>query len=242
MGFFVSKLLPNRQYLNNQPFASKKSILINQDICKHKSATKDVIGARQSSPYDVEVQPGRTHVRRDKFSSARSAFGTDHHTLWPCRGRMAWKNQFSSPYDLHFSIVIDDAYNGIKVIDGQPSMMEAGYQNFFLIKTNRHENALPAEVKVRIPLEPPPGMSRQEFAQKIIDRSQKFSSYAAPYSFPKNLRESKMRSGEYNSSSYVAGLLRSVIWYVPFISTPGYQVPGWENPLPLLFFKGEAIR
>ena len=136
------------------------------------------------------------------------------------------KVSFPDPYDLHFSIVIDDAYSGIKVIDGQPSMMEAGYQNFFLIKTNRYENALPAEVKVRIPLEPPSGMSRQEFARKIIDRSQKFSSYVAPYSFPKNVRESKMRSGEYNSSSYVAGLLRSVMGYVPLISTPGYQSPG----------------
>ena len=120
--------------------------------------------------------------------------------------------------------------------------MEAGYQNFFSIKTNRYDHALPAEVKLRIPLEPPSGMSRQEFAQKIIDRSQKFSSYVASYSFPKNLRESKMRSGEYNSSSYVAGLLRSVMGYVPLISTPGYQVPGWENPLPLHYFKGEAIR
>lgn len=82
-------------------------------------------------------------------------------------GRVAagWlgKISFPDPYDLHFSIAIDDAYSGIKVIDGQPSMMEAGYQNFFLIKTNLYENARPAEVKVRIPLEQPSGMSRQEF-------------------------------------------------------------------------------
>jgi len=51
-----------------------------------------------------------------------------------------------------------------------------------------------------------------------------------------------MRAGEYNSSSYVAGLLRSVMGYVPLISTPGYQVPGWESPMPGHYFKGEAIR
>lgn len=113
---------------------------------------------------------------------------------------------------------------------------------FLSNQTIRYDNALPVEIKVRIPLEPPSGMSRGEFAQKIIDRSQRFSSYVAPYSFPKNLRESAMRPGEYNSSSYVAGLLRSVMGYVPLISTPGFQSPGWENPLPLHYYKGEAIR
>ncbi|HWT18960.1 MAG TPA: hypothetical protein VN280_08590 [Variovorax sp.] len=161
-------------------------------------------------------------------------------------GRVAagWlgKISFPDPYDLHFSIVIDDAYSGIRVIDGQPTMYEAGRQNFFLIKTNRYDNALPAEVKIRIPLDPPSGMTRQEFAQKLIEQSQKFSSYVAPYSFPKNLRGSTMGPGKYNSSSYVAGLLKSVMGHVPLISTPGYQAPGWENPLPLHYFKGEAIR
>lgn len=161
-------------------------------------------------------------------------------------GRIAagWlgKVSYPDPYDLHFSIVIDDAYNGIRVIDGQPTMLEAGRKNFFLIKTNRYDNALPAEVKIRIPLEPPAGMSKQDFAENLVTRSQKFSSYVAPYSFPRNLRGSHMRPGEFNSSSYIAGLLRSVMGYVPFISTPGYQVPGWEAPMPLHYFKGEAIR
>jgi len=51
-----------------------------------------------------------------------------------------------------------------------------------------------------------------------------------------------MRSGEYNSSSYLAGLLKSVMGYVPLISISRYQAPGWEAPMPGHFFKGEAIR
>ena len=54
-------------------------------------------------------------------------------------------------------------------------------------------------------------MSRTEFAHQIIVRSQKFASYVAPYPAPKNIRGSRMRPGEYNSSSYVAGLLGSVM-------------------------------
>ncbi|SFQ62180.1 hypothetical protein SAMN05216567_12263 [Variovorax sp. OK605] len=153
-------------------------------------------------------------------------------------GYVSWPD----PPDLHFSILIDDAYSGITVLDGQPTMWEAGLRNMALIKTNRYDNATPSGVRVRIPLEPPAGMSRREFAQRIIVRSQKFASYAAPCSAPKNIGGSRMRPGEYNSSSYVAGLLDSVMGHVPSVSTPGFQTPGWENPMPGHFFKGEAIR
>jgi hypothetical protein len=51
-----------------------------------------------------------------------------------------------------------------------------------------------------------------------------------------------MIEGEYNSSSFVAGLLRSVMGYVPNIDVPGFQVPGWDTPIPSSYFKGEAIR
>jgi hypothetical protein len=41
------------------------------------------------------------------------------------------------PYDsLHISLVIDDAYTGITVIDGQPTMVEAGLSNAMRIRTN----------------------------------------------------------------------------------------------------------
>jgi hypothetical protein len=46
-----------------------------------------------------------------------------------------------------------------------------------------------------------------------------------------------MQQGEFNSSSFMAGLLYSVMGYVPKISTPGYQTPGWESPVPSSFFR-----
>ena len=42
---------------------------------------------------------------------------------------------------------------------------------------------------------------------------------------------------EYNSSSFVAGLLLSVYEYVPEVNFPGYQTPGWENPIPAHYFR-----
>ena len=153
-------------------------------------------------------------------------------------GKVSWPD----PPDLLFSLVITDAYSGITVIDGQPTMLEAGLRNLGLIKTNSYINALPSNVVVRIPLQSPEGMSRQEFARRLIERSRNFSSYVAPYSLPRNIRGAQMRPGEYNSSSYLAGLLKSVMGHVPLLSIPRYQVPGWETPMPGHFFKGEAIR
>lgn len=153
-------------------------------------------------------------------------------------GYVSWPD----PPDLHFSIIIDDAYSGITVIDGQPSLLEAGVRNLGLIRTNRYTNSLPGGAVVKSPLNPPQGMSRQEFARQLVVNSQKFASYVSPYSPPKNIRGSVMRPGKYNSSSYVAGLLRSVMGYVPLVSAPGYQTPGWESPMPGHYYKGEAIR
>ncbi|GHA76787.1 hypothetical protein GCM10009007_17220 [Formosimonas limnophila] len=145
--------------------------------------------------------------------------------------------------DLHFTIVIDDAYTGIIAIDGQPTDDRSlGNKNLKLIRTNFYRNTVPDEIKVKIPVEPPKGMSKQKFAQEIIKKAHSFSSYTLDYSLPKNVIGSVMRNGEYNSSSYISGLLKAVMGYVPQISTPGYNTPGWEMPIPSSYFKGEAIR
>ncbi|SFQ13684.1 hypothetical protein [Variovorax sp. 770b2] len=189
-------------------------------------------------------QPTRAHPSStDKASVAEAQHSEPTVTLY---GRIAAGPigyvSWPDPPDLHFSIIIDDAYDGITVLDGQPTMMEAGIRNMALIRTNRYDNALPSGARVKIALQPPQGMSRREFAHRITVNSQKFVSYVAPYSAPKNIRGSQMRAGEYNSSSYVAGLLQSVMGHAPEISAPGFQTPGWENPIPGHFFKGEAIR
>jgi hypothetical protein len=153
-------------------------------------------------------------------------------------GDISWPD----PPDLHFPIVIDDAYNGITVLDGQPPLWEAGIRNMALIRTHRYENSTPNGVRGRMPLRATQGMTQQEFARQIVVNSQEFVSYVAPCSAPKNTRGSRMRSGEYNSSSYVAGLLSSVMGCAPSLSTPGFQAPGRESPMRGHFFKGEAIR
>ena len=48
---------------------------------------------------------------------------------------------------LHISlIIIDDAYNGITFIDGQPTRAEAGLRNVLRIRINMYTNSLPPRV------------------------------------------------------------------------------------------------
>ncbi|RUR67743.1 hypothetical protein EJP67_11825 [Variovorax guangxiensis] len=160
-------------------------------------------------------------------------------------GRIAatYAGYIGRPYaDLHLSLIIDDAYNGITVIDGQPTFGEAGLHNLLRIRTNIYTNELPGGVIVKIPLDPPAGMSRETFARELVIRATNFASYVSPYRPPAKLRGDKMNPGEYNSSSYLAALLKSVMGYVPAVHVVGYQTPGWEQPMPLHFFKGEALR
>ena len=154
--------------------------------------------------------------------------------------------------DLHFTLVIDDAYSGIFGFDGQPTVdmspsqiLKIGGRPFShvkLIKTNFYRNQIPEKVIIKINMDPPSGMSKQAFAQELTRKALNFSSYTLPYSVPKLLVGEVMVEGEHNSSSYVAGLLQSVMGYVPEISTPGYQTPGWDTPIPASYFKGEALR
>jgi len=154
--------------------------------------------------------------------------------------------------DLHFTLIIDDAYSGIFGFDGQPTLSDTSQisvgeplgsiARMTRIKTLFYRNVLPADVIVQIAIEPPPGMSKQLFAQRLIRAAHNFASYTLPYSAPKKLVGEVMVEGTYNSSSYVAGLLQSVMGYVPKISTPQYQTPGWETPIPVAYFKGEALR
>jgi hypothetical protein len=59
----------------------------------------------------------------------------------------------------------------------------------------------------------------------------------AHYSFPVYLVGRGMLQGEYNSSSFIAGLLLSVCGKIPEIGFPGYQTPGWDNPIPVHYFR-----
>lgn len=142
---------------------------------------------------------------------------------------------------LHLALVIYDGYS-ITVIDGQPTGLEAGVRHALRIKTNLSSTSLPTSVIKTIPLTPPVGMSAEALARALVVHATNFASYVSSYSFPQGLRGSTMASGEFNSNSYLAALLRRVMGHVPAVHVPGYQVPGWESPMPLHFFKGEAIR
>lgn len=152
--------------------------------------------------------------------------------------------------DLHFTLVVSDAYSGIYAIDGQPtydasfSLRNASktLDNMLLIRTNIYRNELPKKIKISLDIAPPKGMNRTVFAQKLVTNAHNFASYVVDYSAPDKLVGATMVQGEYNSSSYIAGLLNSVMGYVPKIETPGYQTPGWDMPIPASYFKGEALR
>ncbi len=61
------------------------------------------------------------------------------------------------------------------------------------------------------------------------------------YSAPQYITGSTMAPGEYNSSSYMAGLLTSVagIEYIKSIKFPSdYKSPGWESVIPKSAFAG----
>ncbi len=141
--------------------------------------------------------------------------------------------------DLHFTLIVSDAYSGIFGFDGQPSL-EKGSLGF--IRTEYYRNILPRGILVQIDIAPPDGMSQSLFAQKLVMHAYSFASHTLDYSAPERLIGSTMVAGEYNSSSFVSGLLNSVMGYVPRIDVPGYQTPGWEMPIPASYFKGEALR
>lgn len=164
--------------------------------------------------------------------------------------------------DLHFTLIIEDSYTGIFGFDGQPasdpnskpSMTEIGIGIFIptpnikravssiKIKTNYYRNILPSGVVIKIKIDPPQGMPASVFASKLISKACGFADYEVDYSAPSGIIGETMIKGEHNSSSYIAGLLQSVMGYVPQISTPGYQTPGWDSPIPSEYFKDAVCK
>lgn len=159
--------------------------------------------------------------------------------------------------DLHFTLITEDLYTGMFGFDGQPgidpkiepSIIQAGVDSVFQLagiirvagliksKTNYYRNTLPADILINIKMDPPQGTTSSVFASKIIAEGCGFADYKNDYSVPSGIIGETMVKGKYNSSSYIAGLLNSVMGYVPKIDTPGYQAPGWESLIPSKYFK-----
>ena len=154
--------------------------------------------------------------------------------------------------DLHFTLIIDDAYSGIFGFDGQPTISDSSQfsidspreslNRMTQIRTMFYRNTLPADVIIEISIDPPQGMSRQLFAQKFNTSSAQFRKLHATLFCPQENRWRSNAGGNYNSSSYIAGLLNSVMGYVPKLSIPNHQAPGWEMPIPNSYFKGESLK
>lgn len=139
---------------------------------------------------------------------------------------------------LHFTILLEN-YRGnfIYGFDGQPdSIFQAPSKK--LIVSNFYYNKEPGGILGRKILSSPfTRMSDAEFADALANGAHNFFSSTAHYSFPVKIVGRRMIQGEYNSSSFIAGLLRSVMGYVPKVNFPGYQTPGWENPIPAHYFR-----
>lgn len=139
---------------------------------------------------------------------------------------------------LHFTILLENFREySVYGFDGQPdSVFQAPSKK--LIVSNFYRNREPSNILFRRALHSPySGMSDEQFADELANGAHNFFSSTAHYSFPANVVGRRMLQGEYNSSSFIAGLLHSVMGYIPKVHFPGYQTPGWEDPIPAHYFR-----
>ena len=146
---------------------------------------------------------------------------------------------------LHFTLAMFDTEWGTVCVDGQPTSPKIGGDIELLIQSHFYYNELPTKVLIEIPLEAPPGMETDEFVNRLYAHAQNFASYTESYSLPMLLFGSRLWPKEYNSNSYMAGLLNSVMGLVPVLNLHSqdgneYVAPGWTTPLPDSCFARKA--
>lgn len=159
--------------------------------------------------------------------------------------------RIASPFkpSVHLTILIKDLYSGIIGIDGQPDPTFR-IKGFAAIKTNFYQNYVPSDLisiggrEIEIPIKTPDFMTPRTFAESLVKNAKNFTSHIVQYSAPIGLGGEYMTVGEYNSSSYVIGLLNSVeggrrgYQYLIRDTLRDYQVPGIEAPIPAEYFTG----
>lgn len=149
---------------------------------------------------------------------------------------------------LHFTILLENFREyAVYGFDGQPDdVFQAPSKK--LIVSNFYRNREPSSILFRMYLMPPYAVgynapsgdarsAEERFADDLANAAHNFFSSTEHYSFPANVVGRRMLQGEYNSSSFIAGLLNYVMGYIPKVSSPGYQTPGWENPIPSHYFR-----
>jgi len=138
---------------------------------------------------------------------------------------------------LHFTLVMFDTEWGTVCVDGQPTRPKVGGDIELLIQSNFYYNELPTKIEIENSLEPPPNMDIDEFVSRLYANAQNFASYTENYSLPMLLFGSRLWPKEYNSNSYMAGLLNSVMGSTPALNLHSqdgkeYVAPGWTTPIP----------
>ena len=144
--------------------------------------------------------------------------------------------RLTNPNSFHLSIFIDleKACSCLKnnsfTIGGQ---LEKGR---LVTKINYPGDAV-SNASYRQKLPPPRGTSECEFATRLLNAAKRFT--GLDYSFPTIIPipfvgDGAMSSTEYNSNSFVAGVIKAAGGIPPKINSDGkFQVPGYHNPIPV---------
>ena len=107
-----------------------------------------------------------------------------------------------------------------------------------LVGTPNYPGDAIANAQFRKPVTAPAGISDCDFIRALISAAASYSNNLA-YSFPfisilPREPDGFMAPGQYNSNSFVSGVLQSVGATPPSINTGGqFQLPGYQNPVPL---------
>ena len=101
-----------------------------------------------------------------------------------------------------------------------------------LVGTPNYSRDVISKAQFNQVVHPPAGMSDCDFIRALISAAASYQNIL-PYSFP-SIPSGAMSPGQYNSNSFVSGVLQSVGATPPTISTNGqFQLPGYQNPIPL---------
>ena len=140
----------------------------------------------------------------------------------------------TDPRSLHLSVSISDGYAGLTVLNGQPR----GPGWFCMLCLNSEATAAAHGPIVWGPhaLAIPAGMTSTSFANALVGATNQYANYLVPYSMP-SLPSGAMNSWQFNSNSWVAGLLYSVTGGIPAYTFAPDQAPGYANPVPSWTFR-----
>ena len=146
--------------------------------------------------------------------------------------------RLTSPNSYHLAIQLNPGKDcdpgGVKTLGGQPS---GNFANGNLVsKPNYPGDSKDIAYTQAIPT--PEGMSDCEFLKRLIKASGTYCNclkYSKPdVSMMPGVSDGNMPAGNYNSNSFVSGVIESAGGKPPVLQTGGaWQAPGYQNPVPI---------